>query len=387
MSGQPRDPVAMPAAEAVDGDPAWLAALEAAVDSGALPDVGGAPPEALDRALRSLGARRGAIAASMLRRLAATAPDKAHRKAARLALYRLERSGVSLPPAPDRAPPRPVVVREAERATRAWVSGIDGSGARGLWILVEGGLGGGIALCSLIVSDEVGIVDVSGGPTTRKRLEAELLALRAQPGLPWVETDVAHAGRLVAEALQCHARSASAPPAAFAPWRSALAAAADQEAPVGPGVEPDPTLVDRSAELLDLPELAGWFVDPGAIQDAALALLEARESRLVLSDQLKAEREAAIVDRVIERLFTEEARRRWAGRLRETAIVFRLAGQPGLIPLLEATASAVEDVARSARAVAFVRALVSRGLEVAGEVALGRARLDDVTRAPRQRRP
>jgi len=56
-------------------------------------------------------------------------------------------------------------------------SGIDGSGSRAAWILFEGGLGGGLRLCSLILNDEAGIMDAAGGPIARKRLEAELRGL------------------------------------------------------------------------------------------------------------------------------------------------------------------------------------------------------------------
>jgi hypothetical protein len=73
--------------------------------------------------------------------------------------------------------------------------------------------------------------------------------------------------------------------------------------------------------------------------------------------------------------------------LRETARVLRLAGRSDAVALLEATAAALADAGRPARAIPFVRALASRGLELAAEVTLGRARLADVSRAPRTRRP
>src|SRR2546428_289131 len=175
----------------------------------------------------------------------------------------------------------PLYRRLAERATRAWASGVDGSGSRALWILFEGGFGGA-ALCSLIVNDTAGMLEVAGGEITKRRLEAELAALRSSQKLPWVECDPARAVGLVAEALALHAAEGTAPPDAFA----------------------------RSAALAELPEMAGWFLDPEAVQVDAVELLAARESRLVVSDQVKAEREDAIVGRVIARELGPEARRR-----------------------------------------------------------------------------
>jgi hypothetical protein len=310
-----------------------------------------------------------------------------------------------------------VVTRAAEQPVRAWLSGIDGSGSRAAWILFEGGLGGGLRLCSLILNDEAGIMDAAGGPIARKRLEAELRGLRESQKLPWVEVDGSRACALVAQALALHGRLGTVPPPEFARWRKAFSSSTVSSSsssstvsglsdpssagaqrwpphspsggqpssgqPVASGV--DPAVLGRSASLLELPELGGWFLDPARVATEALALLQARESRLVVSDQIKAEREAAILDGVIEAHFPTAARLRWAGRLREMADIFGLTGRDEAATLAQQTAAALADVDRPAAAVPFVRALAARGLEMAAEVALGRARLDDVSRAPARR--
>jgi hypothetical protein len=294
-----------------------------------------------------------------------------------------------------------VVTREAEQPVRAWLSGIDGSGSRAAWILFEGGLGGGLRLCSLILNDEAGIMDAAGGPIARKRLEAELRGLRESQKLPWVEVDGRRACALVADALALHERLGTVPPPEFARWRK-LIGEAQPKATQGEAqpkasradtkeklpVASPPTsanLLERSPTLLELPELLGWFVDPARVQHEALALLQARESRLVVSDRIKAEREAAIVDGVVEAQFPPAARQRWAGRLREMADIFRLTGRTELAAMATQAAAALADVERPATAIPFVRALAARGLEMAAEVALGRARLDEVSRAPARR--
>src|SRR5260370_673034 len=155
---------------------------------------------ALDEALRALTRRHGAAAVPLLERLAETAPDKEQRRAARRALYRLEQSGQRPARAPAATPVRPVVAREAEHPVRAWLSGIDGSGSRAAWILFEGGLGGGLRLCSLILNDEAGIMDAAGGPIARKRLEAELRGLRESQKLPGGGVEGGRGGALVGQA-------------------------------------------------------------------------------------------------------------------------------------------------------------------------------------------
>jgi hypothetical protein len=380
---------------------ACLAALEAALSGGGLPALAGVSPAALDEALRALARQHGAATLPLLERLADGAADKEQRRAARRALYRLAQSGVRPARAAAGPPARPVVAREAEHAVRAWLSGIDGSGSRAAWILFEGGFGGGLRLCSLILNDEAGIMDAAGGPIARKRLEAELRGLRESQKLPWVEVEGRRAAALVTEALALHERLGTVPPPEFARWRklfgevqpkaSRLLGEAEPKASRAdtkenlPVESPDPTLLDRSPTLLDLPELMGWFVDPARVQHEALALLQTRESRLVVSEQIKAEREVSIVDGVIEAQLLPAARQRWAGRLREMADIFAMTGRDEAAAIARATAAALSDLERPAVAIPFARALAARGLELAAEVALGRARLDDVSRGPARR--
>ena len=357
-----------------------LDALERALGSAAPPDLGSCGVAVLDGALRELVRRHGAEAAPVIRALADHGPSKELRKVAKLAIYRLGQGGIAVPPSPAAA--RPVIARPPERAIRAWLSGIDGSGSRAVWLLFEGGLGGGLSLCSLILNDEAGILEVAGGPITRKRLDRELDSLREHQKLPWVDSDPTRAAGLVAKTLDLHSRLGTEPPPAFSRWRrvfTATGAATDAEPPPPP-VEIDGALLDRSAELVDLSELGGWFVEPALVQEDALAMLQARESRLVVSDQIKAEREAAIVDGVIDRLFTGDARQRWADRLGEMALIFGATGRGEPAAMSASVAAALRAEDRSPRGIPLVRALVLRGLEMAGEVALGRAKLADVTR-------
>ena len=377
---------------------ACLAALEAALAGGDPPALARVSPAALDDALRALAKRHGAASLPLLERLAGTAPDKTHRRAVRRALYRLEQSGLRPSRAAAVAPARPVVTRAAEHPVRAWLSGIDGSGSRAAWILFEGGFGGGLRLCSLILNDEAGIMDAAGGPIARKRLEAELRGLCESQKLPWVEVDGRRACALVADALALHERLGTVPPPEFARWRKNFLATlsnagAQTWPPHSPSGQPstaggqpsDSDLLEGSATLLDLPELMGWFIDPVRVQHEALALLQVRESRLVVSDQVKAEREASIVDGVVEAQLPDAARRRWAARLREMAEIFRMTRRLEPAALAEQTAAALADVGRPATTIPFARALAARGIEMASEVALGRTRLADVSRAPARR--
>ncbi|HEY3066309.1 MAG TPA: hypothetical protein VGL09_11000 [Methylomirabilota bacterium] len=344
-------------------------------DAPTLSALGRVPADVLEPALAAFADDHGAAALPILSVLAGGGA-RTLRRAAKRALYRLAQRGVTAPA----AAPRRVIQRREERATRAWISGVDGSGSRAAWILFEEGFGG-LLLCSLIVSDTTGIVDVAGGGITRKRLEAELAALRASQKLPWVETAPARVLALVAEALALHAAASTAPPAAFARWQR-LFESAVVPPPAAFPVDAPPEEVERTGELLELPELAGWFVEPEVLQIDAVELLQTRESRLVVSDQIKAEREEAIVARVIEREFPRDARLRWARRLVEMAAIFRETDRPRPAALADAAAAIFADDARDLRRLPFAVALVRRGLDIAGEVTLGRLTLAEVSRKP-----
>jgi hypothetical protein len=366
-----------------DVEAACLLTLEGSLDPREMPDLGTYSVKVIDGALSVLVKRHGAAAAPLLHAMVERANTKTARTAARRALYRMTQAGIVASPSP--APPaEPVIKRRAEQPVRAWLSGIDGTGSRAAWILFEGGLGGQLQLCSLILNDEAGILEAAGGSITKKRLEAELGRLREHQKLPWVESDPARACALVTESLALHTRLHTDPPTEFSRWRRFFTDAPVDVAEPEAG-DVDQELLGRSAELLEFPELAGWFVDPESIHEDALALLQARESRLVVSDQIRAEREAAIVDGVIDRHLTPDARRRWRRRLMEMALVFRSTGREDTARMAATVGAALADEERVARHIPFMRTLALRGLEMGAEVALGRAKLADVSRSPVRR--
>jgi hypothetical protein len=326
--------------------------------------TGGDAEEACRRALdEALAGSEDALA--VLVRLSETGQGDA-RRAARRALYRLSQRGIT---PPRKAAPRPVVERREERPLRAWISAIDGSGSRAMWIVFDGAFGG-LELCSLIVNDTAGILEVAGGGITKKRLETELASLRAAQKLPWIETDPARARALGAQALALHATLGTSPPSGFARWQRHFEVALPPP-PVVPA-DPDGALVARGAELLDAPEMAGWFLEPTDVQAEAVELLQTQESSLVVSDQVKGEREDALITRVVERELGDVARHRWALRLLEAALVFDATERGELATIARAAAGALEHAGAAVAAQPFARALARRALEVAGEVATGR---------------
>jgi hypothetical protein len=254
---------------------------------------------------------------------------------------------------------------------------VDGSGSRAVWILFDAARG--FELCSLIVNDEAGVMDVAGGEITKKRLETELAGLRASQKLPWVEVEPERALTVVGEALAAHQARGTTPPAGFARWERRFA---PSEPPPLPARAADPALVEQAAALLELPEMAGWFLEPETVQADALEQLQTRESQLVVSDQIKAEREEAIVARVLERELDPAARRRWARRLDAMVFIFEATGRPEQAAQAASASAALADEALPITRQPFARALALRAIELAGEVALGKVSAAEVSRKP-----
>jgi hypothetical protein len=358
----------------------WRRALDEALgaDAGvparAIAALAAAPLPALEAALRDVADATPEKALPLLVVLG----DSAHggvRRVAKRALYRLAQRGIT----PPRASSRPVVERGEARATRAWVSAIDGSGSRATWIVFDAPFGG-LELCSLILNDVAGILEVAGGGITRKRLEAELATLRATQKLPWVETDPARARALVAEALALHRTLGTTPPAGFSRWHPRFEV--DVPAPPNPPAVVDGDLVARGHEILEAPEGIGWFIEPADVQAEALELLQTEESRLVISEHAKGERTEALVTRVVERELGADARARWSRRLMEMTAIFEATGRGELAGVARAVAGALVQPGADLASQSFARGLARRALEVAGEVATGRLPAETATRKP-----
>ncbi len=192
---------------------------------------------------------------------------------------------------------------------------------------------------------------------------------------------------LVAAAERASA-GGGAVPAELGQWIERLGTPAPEPAPIHarlpPAAAEDPARLEGSASLLALPELAGWFLDPASVSSESLEWLQARESRLVISEQIKAERLAALVDRIIETRFDAPTRRPLAGAARGPGLrPPRARARDGRRGAQSRSRARSRTRTATLRRIPFLRALVERSLEVAGEVATGRLSAETASRAPR----
>ena len=338
-------------------------------------------PEQAVAAARALGSLHQPEAAEALEAAQTLAATKIVRTAARRALYRLGQAGIARRPLPPPKAPPPVGLGEA------WMSAVDGTGGRGLWLTLTGPYGERTLLAAM-VSDESGLMDFSAGAIAKKRVEERLRALQAESPLPWVALPPRWAWATLVAAAERARAAGSTVPAELDHWVTRLGPPGPEPAPIHARLPvallEDPALLERSAALLALPELTGWFLDPAGVASESVEWLQAHESRLVVSDQIKAERLAALVDRIIETRFDPAARRLWQGRLDEQAYVLLSLGRPAEAASAVAVGRVLADPESRLARIPFLRALVERSLEIAGEVATGRLSAETASRAPRK---
>lgn len=338
-------------------------------------------------ALEALGTMKTEAAGKLALTLSHRDPRKEVRKAAKRALYRLRSAGVPVAE-PEPIPPKPMVPKNPWIPIRAWVSGIDGTGSRGLWVASQGPYTE-MVLVSLILNDQIGITDCLGGPVSKRRLDEKVERLKRESTLPWIEIPPAHAQSLTAEAL---GRTEGTPPGQFTRLRECLALeqVSSPEPLIYGEVNPmevaaDPTLLDHSGELLQQRELAGWFLEPGEVMEHALELMQAKESRLVITESAKEERQVSILNRAIDERVTLRLRGLLARRLEEMAWIFWQTARQREARVAVATSLALADAGREARYIPFLRAMGERSLEVATEIIEGHLKAEDVSLAPRRR--
>lgn len=331
-----------------------LAAVNEGQDPAALAErlVAAAPDEAraaLGALGRSRSARAGPILAAVAEGRANAARDL--RKEARRELHRLRAVGVEVPrpsALPAVAPHPPLAERPAVLAD-AWASAADGVGSRVLWLTAER-QHGGIYGVGLVLNDIVGMKACTVDDTTRKRFTARFEGWRAEAGVAVVPIPLDYAPQLVGEALELNRASGFTVPREWLMHRRALAALAApfeeaviyREIPAAE-VALTPDLLAGSPALLEEPELAGWFFGFDEVRRFALDLRQARQSQIVLGEELRTQRIQRILVEAIRAVVTPPIQRGLRRRLEEVAYLFVKTGRGRQARLAVAAARRLAD--------------------------------------------
>lgn len=336
---------------------------------------------ALEGAVVALvGASDDPAAGEALSRLGGATRDKSVKREIKRALYRLEQRGQWH--APATAPPPPVreLLGPADDEPEAWLSAIDPSGARLLWMARRSGAG--MASLSALIDERRGLVEFYAGETTRKSLRQAQRDLSDKSGVALVAAPWPHVDALLTRAVALAADEA----------RTAEVARARREIVPRPhaGEVPSPVdaLVDRAGAAADAAaleasagallqrELGGWLAPRDWIEPMLPGIDDAQSSLVIVSPQQQEERLRDALLRAAEDVFAAEDRRAlFAARLDESAYLLAKRGETTLARALVAAAEATRG-GRPIAQVPVLAQLVTRSLALALELRARQSRED-----------
>lgn len=301
--------------------------------------------------------------AAALAAVSEEALPKAGRKVLRRLRHRLRSRGVAVEEAP-RAPRVATLPEVDDRIGGAWITPLDPSGARIVYMVAPHPQGGA-RLFELVIDDARGLLGFDVYTAGRRKARAFLRELAGRARFPAVEIPEPQARALVARAVAAHPEDRPLP-RGFGEWRSQLAPE-DEKEPL-PGAQVQEAL-GASAEAAG-PEEAEALVRAGRIgpwpprEETLRALFdrmrETLESRLVVSGAARREQIERLLEDAAEEIYDEAGARRTAERMRESAYVFWRTGDEAAARACLAGARAFE--AGEPRANPVARALVEAAL-------------------------
>jgi len=345
-----------------------------------------ADPAALEVALKQLGGRREVAAAEVLALVDLVVEDRALRKSARRELHRLRSVGVQAK-APQLSRPTP----ESQSAevtipvSQAWVTDIDPSGSRAVWLLGERRLGG-VWFAALLSNDQRGIQDMNLVDTTRKRFLKELEQNRGAAGT-WVTVPGDYALQLVREAVDLTREVGAGLPTRYRALRDVFGEAAGppERALVYETIRPveasfNPDWLEGSPRLLAEPEVAGWHVSvPPDLKARALDVARGPAAGLLVPGHTPEQQALQLIADAASQALTPLVRRALRRRLEETGYIFVATDRLPAARLAVAAARALEDPSIAPERHPFVRLLLGAGLgRLLGTERIGTRRASEV---------
>lgn len=324
------------------------------------------------QSVRTLGKVRSEAAVKALDHVARAAADKDVRKEARRSLFKLRSAGLDVEAILRRERPEPERARPAGPTVwRAFASTYDISGDRVVIAAVEKPFGG-IESATAVIHEVKGIVAFGVRDTNkRKWLRDEIEPIDApSKGRRIVEIPADYAKHLLKVAYEKNKAAGEGVPAEFHRLRPVLtkpereyerAIIYDEISPLE--IKWNPEYLEESSHLFDLPEFLHWAISPDKMVEFAKELGDIKRGTIALPPWAEKEREAGILKRALEKLFTPEEIDRYKRQLEETAYILLHTERPKWAKVALAAAIALEGADR-ARLVEnpFVATLVNESM-------------------------
>ena len=361
---------------------AWLA--RPCSDARLLESVLGHDPSMDAIIVERIGASGSQEAVQVLQRLIA-GEDRKLRKVAKRGLHRLRTAGVDV--GGERSAQGGFSLRiepDVHRESRAFVTGIDGSGGRILWVMAPSGKGG-YRLLEAVIDDQLGLRKSEVMPVALKGFRAHIERLRENPGLLIAQLELARAVAILRTGEALTAAAGESLPAEYEAWRNdvveELFAAPVEIRQSGSEVHspregaPDTLsqgqaerpaseqrdLLSQSADLLGAPYFSSWALLGEEVESAAAGVRRAETSTLLVDEEQRKQQ----VDREISGLaevFDSATRACYRQRLEQMNDVLQATNHEHEAQLALAAAQGFTDVADLYSDHPFARALIQRGV-------------------------
>jgi hypothetical protein len=317
----------------------------------------------------SLGKIADSAAAEALLRMERGAQDKDLKKEIRRSLFKLSQKGLTIPEDKrvEEKPPTPLLSRSPE--IEAYMSPVDGSGGRLVWI-VKPQAGHGLQTIQAMVNDREGLQRIGGTQIRRKELRNLAQEIKKQHGVTMVSVPWEYADRMLYEAFEKAKSASQSGLENFHQLRSIVNTAKPraQDHPVYQRLNSaevrEGAWRELSRRLLDEPEFRFWILDADWLKPFFGQLEEAQTSRLVLNPMQKEERMAGIVRDAVKTLCTGETGKIMQRRMEDMAFYFVAAGRTEMAELALAVAQQIKEGDPGPLDISFLTGLVQKSFAV-----------------------
>jgi hypothetical protein len=264
-------------------------------------------------------------AAEALVRLENRATDKEIRKEIRRSLFKLKQKGVALPEEKKSQTPTPILTATPD--IQGYMSAVDGSGSRLVWI-ARPQPGHGLQVIQAMVSDREGLLRVGAAHMRRKELRRMEQEIKEKHHISMISVPWEYADAMLYAAYDKAKDMGRSEVEQFYQIRSIINTGKPkaQKHPVYQRLAADDLREgawrEQSRRLLDEPELRFWFLDEDWVRPYLPQLEEAKTSRLVLNPMQKEERFAGIVRDAVKACCSGEIGSVLPRRLEDMALYF-----------------------------------------------------------------
>ncbi len=364
-------------------------ALQAFLEGAGVPelpqvcDLLGRDPELDPVLLDWLGTVATPEAAKATQAYIVAASNRRQVKAAKRALHRMRSQGVSVDDAtPGKAGQGGGFSMNIEAMTlddpRAYVTSIDGSGARLVWIVWRSPSGGSRVL-QAVLDDTTGIREAEVAAVTRSGFREYIEQMQSNPTVLLDQVEVPRVLELLGAAARLNHEVGAEIPEAYEDWLQLLGdgagAARGSEAGTtrariynaldADQLRSETGLIDEAMKLLREPHFQSWAMAGQAIDEAAEAVLQAETSTLLVSDEQRRERVQDAIKDAVHVSFDDVTRQRYRERLETMADVLWSRGDEEAARQALAAAIGLTEVNDLFHGHAMARALVHRGVWLA----------------------